>query len=353
VYNNVLAASIVSEFGVIDGLHFVQDVLDGKKTIDQKLHQRLKCFREPLDLLDLDKCEEGMGRFGITFLTPEDVAWPKRVSDLLETRPVGLFVRGETDLEKVFNKSVAIVGSRNATDYGRKITANLSAELSDLGWSIVSGGAIGIDIVAHSNAKSSPTVAFLAGGVENLTPSSNERQMMKMIDTGGAVVSEYPIGTPVAGFRFLDRNRLIAACSCASIVVEANFRSGALSTIRHALDLNRPVGAFPGSVFSATSSGCHDIIKNNYVSLVTSTRDVVELAEAKLQVDDKVQTEFGPKGENDVLRILKESNAVSVKSLQEKLQLAEDDISRLLLTLQLKGELIAGKRSGTWVAAKH
>src|SRR5450756_1961145 len=155
----------------------------------------------------------------------------------------------------------------------------MSAGLADAGWTVVSGGAYGIDAVAHRAALAAggTTVAFLAGGVDRLYPAGNATLLAAIQESGGSLVSEVPPGSVPSKVRFLQRNRLIAAASRATVVVEAAWRSGALSTATHAAGLLRPVGAVPGPVTSAASAGCHRLLRDGCAVCVTDAADALPL----------------------------------------------------------------------------
>lgn len=174
---------------------------------------------------------------------------------------------------------IALVGARAATGYGEHVTMEASAGLVDLGYTIVSGAAYGIDGMAHraALASSGQTVAFLAGGVDRFYPSGHDALLTRIVDAG-AVVSELPCGSQPTKWRFLLRNRLIAAASQATVVVEAGWRSGSLNTAGHAAALGRPLGAVPGPVTSAASAGCHRLIREFDAICVTNAAEMAELS---------------------------------------------------------------------------
>jgi DNA processing protein len=202
--------------------------------------------------------------------------WPDALDDLGVGAPYCLWVRGPASVREAFARAIAIVGSRSSTAYGEYVAAALSSGIVDEGWTVVSGGAYGIDARVHRAALAAGgvTVAVMAGGVDRLYPQGNADLLARVLETG-AVVAEQPPGFPPHRSRFLTRNRIIAA-SAATVVVEAAHRSGALSTAHHAADLGRPVGAVPGPVTSASSSGCHRLIRNGAVC-VTSAAEVLEM----------------------------------------------------------------------------
>lgn len=215
---------------------------------------------------------------GARILVPGDPLWPAGADDLGPHAPLVLWCTGSSEALAALPRSVAVVGARAATGYGEHVTAELSAGLVDRGVAIVSGGAYGVDGVAHRAAMGSGgrTVAFLAGGVDRLYPSGHADLFARM-RRDGAVVSELPCGASPTRWRFLLRNRLIAAVSAATVVVEAGARSGSLNTANHALALERPLGAVPGPVTSVSSSGCHRLLRESGAVCVTSADDVMEL----------------------------------------------------------------------------
>lgn len=232
---------------------------------------------------------------GARLVVPGDPGWPAWSIEPLDRprgrrrggtggvptalKPLGLWWRGPADPSRVLSRSVAVVGTRAPTAYGRAVTADLSAGVSAEEFTVVSGGAFGIDAAAHRAVLGvgGVTVAVLAGGVDRLYPRGNDG-MLREVAESGAVISEQPPGTGVTRYRFLDRNRIIAALTSATVVVEAAARSGALSTAAWATALDRPVGAVPGPVTSVASVGCHLLIRDRGGVLIGRASDVVELA---------------------------------------------------------------------------
>lgn len=213
-------------------------------------------------------------------LTPEDPAWPTGLTSLEAGEPVCLWVRGDPARLASLDRSISLVGARAATGYGEHVAMESAAGLGDRGFAIVSGGAYGIDGAAHRAAVASghPTVAFLAGGVDRLYPAGHSDLLRRVADTG-ALVGELPCGSTPTRWRFLMRNRLIAAASSATVVIEAGHRSGSLNTAGHAAELGRPLGAVPGPVTSPASAGCHRLIREYAATCVTTIDEMAELAE--------------------------------------------------------------------------
>ncbi len=219
---------------------------------------------------------------GARVVTREDSEWPKALNDLDSQAPYAIWVRGSGNVAEMMQRSVAVVGARAATSYGDHMAADVAAGLCESGYTIVSGGAYGIDATAHRSALSAGgrTLAVMAGGVDRFYPAGNTDLLEQILD-GGVVMSEVPPGFAPHRQRFLSRNRLIATAGV-TVVVEAALRSGALSTARHAAELFRPVAAVPGPATSASSTGCHALIRDGVATLVTGCGDVAELVEPLL-----------------------------------------------------------------------
>ena len=217
---------------------------------------------------------------GARLVCPGDAEWPPQLADLapLHAGVIGLWVRGATPLAAVADRSVAVVGSRASSEYGRHVADAVAAGLGDRGWSTVSGGAVGIDAAAHraSIASGIGTVAVLACGVDVAYPPANGRLFGQIVDSGGLLVSEWPPRCAPRRHRFLVRNRVLAALARGTVVVEAAVRSGALSTARWSQRLGRPTMAVPGPVTSAMSGGCHLLLRDTDAILVTGAAHVLE-----------------------------------------------------------------------------
>ena len=211
-------------------------------------------------------------------VTPADEAWPDAADDLGPHAPLVLWVRGDPRALEAARSGVAIVGARAATAYGEHVAGEFAAELAASGVCVVSGAAFGIDAAAHraSLAGGGCTVALMAGGLERAYPQAHT-ELVERIAATGAVVSEVAPGSAPTKWRFLQRNRLIAALSAATVVVEAGWRSGSLNTAHHASALGRPLGAVPGPVTSAASAGCHRLLRELEATCVTTAAEVREL----------------------------------------------------------------------------
>ncbi|MGV9801957.1 DNA-processing protein DprA [Mycobacterium sp. NPDC003449] len=239
--------------------------------------------RREMDCADHDLAI--LDRMGGRLITPADDEWPLLSLTALSgitNRPNGhpplvLWAVGPARLDEVSGRAAAIVGTRAATAYGEHVAADISAGLAERDVTVISGGAYGIDGAAHRAALACEgiTVAVVAGGIDNPYPAGHSA-LFHRIRRECLLVSEYPPGTPPGRLRFLTRNRLVAALSGATVVVEAGLRSGAANTAGWARAMGRQVGAVPGPVTSAASAGCHALLRDGAV-LVGRASEVVEL----------------------------------------------------------------------------
>jgi DNA processing protein len=247
-------------------------------------------FGEPIAAraaaLDVDAMIGGAARARIRFVIPGDDEWPVQLRDLHYCDPVnrrggvppGLWLRGPGHLAELAACSAAVVGSRASTSYGSGVAADLGADLAAAGTTVVSGGAFGIDAAAHRGALAvnGPTVCVLANGVDVAYPAGNSA-LLGWIAKDHLLVSELPPGATPTRIRFLARNRVIAALSQGTVVVEAALRSGARNTATWALGCHRQLMAVPGPVHSTMSAAPHLMIRDGLASLVTNAAEVLDL----------------------------------------------------------------------------
>lgn len=287
------------------------------------------------------------GRARMAVLTPEDAAWPAALDDLGEHAPLLLWVRGDVAALDRRPTSLALVGARAATSYGEHVSMELSADLVSRGMTIVSGAAYGIDGAAHRAAlhAGGATVALLAGGADRPYPAGHS-ELIGRIAASGAVVSEVPCGSPPTKWRFLQRNRLIAALAGATVVVEAGARSGSLNTAAHAAALGRPLGAVPGPITSAASVGCHRLLREFDARCVTNADEVLELmGAASPSLFDMTSDSSGDRTD-DATRV---RDAMSFRSWRDtddiarRCGLSAADVAALLGLLALEGEAVRGE----------
>jgi DNA processing protein len=214
---------------------------------------------------------------GGRFVCPGDGEWPRQLDDLGDARPIGLWVRGRPSLRKWALRSVAVVGARACTDYGAHVAATLGAGLATSGWVVVSGAAYGVDGGAHRGALAADgaTVGVLACGVDVPYPRGHA-ELIARIAEQGLLIAELPPGGHPTRSRFVLRNRVIAALTRGTVVVEAEYRSGSLVTARYAQQLGRATMGVPGPVTSGLSAGVHELLRGG-ATLVTDSAEVTEL----------------------------------------------------------------------------
>jgi DNA processing protein len=241
------------------------------------LSRALKRWRTRRALMPTAARLQAWEQTGLRLTCPGDPEWPTQLDDLGAARPLVLWVRGSIDLRYACLSAVSVVGSRAATGYGMHVATEMAATLAERGLTVVSGGAYGVDSAAHRGALAADglTVAVLASGLHYGYPQGHH-DLFAAIAEQGALVSECPPDLAPTRPGFLIRNRIIAALSRGTVVVEAALRSGALSTARHAREVRRPVMAVPGPVTSEQSAGCHELIRDCAALCVTGARDVIE-----------------------------------------------------------------------------
>lgn len=206
----------------------------------------------------------------LSFTNPD---YPKRLKRLADA-PIILYYRGEADINA--NKSIAIVGTRQASEYGKNVTEELVKQLQKHQLLIVSGLAYGIDIMAHRAClrHQISTIGVMASGLDVIYPATHKKTALQMMEENGGLMTENRLGTKPDAMRFPARNRIIAGLTDAVIVVEAKAKGGALITANLANDYQKEVFAVPGSVFSSTSEGCHQLIKSHQAHLLTKIEDL-------------------------------------------------------------------------------
>lgn len=260
---------------------------------------------------------------GAWLVTPADPLWPPQLNDLGPTRPYGLWCRGDSRhlLDVASAPSVALVGSRDPSIYGTEATTHLAAELARRGYTVISGGAMGIDIAAHRAALTQqgsdlPTIAFMAGGLDRLYPAQNSDALNMIVDRG-LIMSEVSVGNTPTRWRFLERNRLIAALARHTIVVEARWRSGALNTARHAMEIGRTLWAVPGQINSPNSVGTNRLLRDGLAQTLTEAADILEY-------DASAGFELGTEHESEWDRVASSS---ALDELTERQGRVWDDLS--------------------------
>ena len=250
--------------------------------------------------------------------------------------PKKLFIRGKLPAKRV--KTVAIVGTRKPSAYGREIATKIASECAKNSIVVVSGLALGIDSIAHRAAIDSggKTIAVLANGVDKIYPRSHEDLGQKILQTNGAILSEYPNNTPARPWQFLARNRIVSGLADAVVIIEAASRSGTLSTANHALDQGKEIFAVPGNITSPLSAGCNQLIKNG-ANPLTSVEDLLDFL-----IPDRFekQTQLfngDTREENMILEFLSKNGTTSSDTIIKQTKLSASEFNQAITMLELKG----------------
>jgi DNA processing protein len=303
---------------------------------------------------------------GLRWITPGDKEWPSALSDLdhLEPlhgatgAPVGLWLRGVGHLAEMCARSVAIVGARDCTTYGAECASELAADCADAGWTVISGAAYGVDGCAHRGAflMNAPTAGVLACGADLDYPKSHGALITRIAEVG-VVLSEQAPGEKPLKNRFLSRNRIIAALTQGTVVIEAAVRSGSLNTLNWADQLGRTTMAMPGPVTSRQSAGVHAAIRAGKAVVVTSGREVMaELSGLGAETEEKASlplTEFDrlPPAAQSTLDGLDWSAARKVHEIASSVRLSSREVRAALDLLERRGLVI---RAGSeWMLSRR
>ncbi len=250
--------------------------------------------------------------------------------------PKKLFIRGKLPAKRV--KTVAIVGTRKPSAYGREIATKIASECAKNGIVVVSGLALGIDSIAHRAAIDSggKTIAVLANGVDKIYPRSHEDLGQKILQTNGAILSEYPNNTPARPWQFLARNRIVSGLADAVVIIEAASRSGTLSTANHALDQGKEIFAVPGNITSPLSAGCNQLIKNG-ANPLTSVEDLLDFLIPN-RFEKQTQLFKGDTSEeNVILEFLSKNGTTSSDTIIKQTKLSASEFNQAITMLELKG----------------
>jgi DNA processing protein len=290
--------------------------------------------------LDLAEQREILEKNQISLLTFTDPNYPKLLLEIAKFPPL-LYFRGVMDDPEEL--CLAVVGTRMITGYGRIATPKLVEPLVDAGMTIVSGMAFGVDSVAHKCAinKNRRTVAVLGGGLDekSLYPKAHALLAQEILDSGGALLSEYPPLMPNFKQNFIARNRIISGMSAATLVVECDLKSGSLITAKYALEQNRAVFAVPGPIYAQQSQGPNNLIKMG-ARLITQAADILEdLNLESLPQQQQAQTLLGDSpAESAVLQIIA-YEPIHINDIVKKSQLEVGDIASALTFLEMKGKV--------------
>ncbi|MCS6712328.1 DNA-processing protein DprA [Brachybacterium sp. EF45031] len=311
----------------------------------QRADAALRRWRARLADLDLDRALGRVTEAEVRLIVPHDPEWPTALGDLGPHTPFCLWAIGPGNAAELnaTDRSLAVVGSRASTPYGEDAAHELAAGLAQRGITVVSGGAYGIDAAAHRGALQAggSTVALLAGGLDALYPPGNA-QLLRRIGDEHLLLAESPPGMAPTRWRFLARNRLIAALSGATVVVEAAWRSGALSTARRALEIGREVGAVPGPITAPSSAGCHQLMRDAAVLPITCAEEARALLPGQAPPEEQRRQDeldlLGPAARR-VLDALPPRGWATVAALALETGLPPAEVTTQLAHLQLFGRV--------------
>jgi len=307
-----------------------------KAGLSDRLIQKLEKTRNELDI---DSYLQKMIQKKVSFIARCDKEYPKFLSQI-ENPPIVLYVRG--DISKIdFEKTLGIVGTRKITNYGREVTELFSAKLAQVGFTIVSGLAMGVDAVAAQSAieAGGKTIAVLGNGVDLCFPSLNEKLYDKILENNGIIVSEFPLGQSPTQGSFPSRNRIIAGLSLGVLVTEGAADSGSLITADYAFKFKRKVFAIPGPITSSLSVAPLKLIEKG-AKLVTSAEDVLkELKIQKSKVKNSGQKSKFVNLSRDELKIIQilENEALGFDEIVRKLNMSSAKVGSLLSVMEIKG----------------
>jgi DNA processing protein len=291
---------------------------------------------EKRSTISLDDEMERLVRLGVSVLTVFDPAYPPRLKEIYNAPPL-LYVKGE--ITRQDDQSVGVVGTRGPTVYGKELAARIVPELVRSGLTIVSGLARGIDSIAHRAALDAGgrTIAVLGCGIDVIYPAEN-RTLYGLIRDSGAVITEYALGTKPDAFNFPARNRIISGLCLGTVVVEAQYTSGALITADYALEQNREVFAFPGRATDRGSAGCNRLIRDGRAKLVTSTEDIVTELDLTVAVQQlEIKMALPANDEESRLLALLSHEPVHIDDLSRRSALPMPTVASTMMMLELKG----------------
>ncbi len=308
--------------------------------------------KQPQLLKKAEKELQNAEKLHVELIFFTDVRYPIRLKQV-EDAPILLYEKGVASLNE--DKHIAIVGTRNATQYGKEFIEQFMTEIKPYNPLIISGMAYGIDIMAHREALKNNllTIGIMANSLDTVYPAVHRNVAQQILDNQGSLLSQTPLFTKLDPRRFPARNRIIAALADLVLVVESKKKGGALLTAQYANDYNREVGAVPGSVWQETSQGCHWLIRKNLAHLVTSANDVAEIMnwdiakkrEQKIAFKTLEGLELSEK-EKAILKLLTERNQASIDEMSLASSYSLNELAVVLLDLEMKDLIVAlpGKR---------
>lgn len=339
-YGNVIIKKIIEKSGTADAVfhdsalytHFIRKIGKSlrKPVITDEIRQKVESEYLWMDANHVNIC----------FVT--DHNYPRRFQNCNDT-PYMFYYKGDGNFNR--QKSVAVVGTRNASFYGKEVVKKIVNQLAACNLSIVSGLAEGIDTVAHEEAlvHGLNTVAVLGSGLDNLYPNSNNKLAKEIVAQGGSVISEFPYRTLPDKINFPKRNRIIAALADAVIVAESAQKGGSIITAYIAHSYNRDVFAVPGSIFQNSYAGCHELIRRNIAGIITSGQELMEMmrwCDEKPKIIQRSLFVELTEEEKLLTRIIENHRECPIDIINSEIkEFTPSKIAGILLGLELKGIL--------------
>ena len=307
---------------------------------------------------DLKKEEEKIAALNAHFVAFEDARYPQTLRERPEIAPIGFYLRGNVNaLETLDKHSIAFIGTRKSTLYGNNQATHFAEELAARGWTIVSGLAEGIDAAAHHGALNAngTTLAVLGTGIDIYYPAKNRALFEQIIESDGAIISEFSIGRKADKLTFPQRNRIVAAISQGTFVVESDIKGGSMITANFALNYNKPIFALPGRIDVPASAGCHQLIRDGAI-LVTRPEDIIHELDGfgatgtlSFNFAEKTETLVSKKAEKaaaisadagTVFKLLSDGEKLTIDELIDKSQLPMPNIMAATMLLELEQLII-------------
>lgn len=319
---------------------------DSPKELERSTRYNASFFRKLNRKEAISKADDIINynkRNNVNALFYTDPDYPYRLKNCVDS-PIILYTKGDMDLNH--SKMVAIVGTRNATSYGKNLCAELITSFKDINVSVVSGLAVGIDACAHRHCLDNDLVTYgvLGNGIDRVYPAGHSALSEKIINSGG-LISEFPPGTPPNRENFPKRNRIVAGLCDATIVIESRTRGGSLITARLANDYNRDVFAYPGSVHCETSQGCNALIANQSAHLMQSPEDFLTLMNwenktAKAATQRKLFPDLSQK-QKEIVSCISKEQQIQIDVLSVKTNLPVSQLNVALFTLEMEGVIVS------------
>lgn len=322
-----------------------RDILSQTELLSERFDKFIDVAKEFDAEKEIAECEKKK----IKIITYLDEDYPESLKNI-SNPPLALYVYG--DIKNVL--SISIVGTRQPSDYGVKICGEISYEISRIGLRVVSGLARGIDTIAHKNTIKAKgvTVAVIGSGLDRIYPPENKELAKKIVETGGSVISEYPLSSTPFKTNFPRRNRIISGLSFATLVIEGDYNSGALITARYALEQGRDVMAVPGRVDSRYSNGTNKLIKEG-AYLVRNAKDIIELIPSSelfgIDINKIYESENkeikASHNASIIYEFIKNRKEASIDEISTNLNISLNEIFAYIFELESLGvvELFAGK----------